>query len=71
MEGNLVIITMERGSGKKLCCPNGNLDIQDWVNQSKKFDSVYEKEMLSSATMGHIHPTQRTFSAGYSLQRTL
>ena len=56
---------------KILCCPNGNSDIQEGVNQSRKDDSVEEKAMLSSTTMGHVHPTQLNFSAGYSLQRAL
>ena len=56
---------------KILCCPNVNSDIQEGVNQSKNVDSVEEKAMLSSTTMGHVHPTQLNFSAGYSLQRAL
>jgi len=71
MEGNLVIKTMEWGSGEKFCCRNGNLDIQKGVNECKKIDSVYEKAMLSATTMGQVHPTQLNFSADYSLQRPL
>ena len=45
-----------------MCWPNGNSDIQEGENQSKKSDSVEEKAMLSSTTMGQVHPTQHVTS---------